>query len=769
MRDPFFQKKRLNIKQILLDFDARFDSTLASLRSGFAEAWDNYSDYTYRKKVTGVKRLFVELSSEALTLGLVGLLFLAMLAIPVFQMAERGWKPQEDISVIFVDRYGNKLGQRGLRLDDAVPLEEIPDHLIKATLATEDRRFYQHFGIDIRGLIRALVTNARANAVVEGGSTLTQQLAKNLFLTSERSIDRKIREAFLAMWLEARYSKQEILKLYLDRAYMGGGMFGVESAAQFYFGKSVRDVTLAEAAMLAGLYKAPGRFAPHINLPAARARANDVLDNLVQAGFMTNAQVLPARRNPADVIDSDLLSAPDYFLDWAFDEVKKLVPTTDQVLVVRTTLDPMLQDFADRTIESTLREHGETRQFDAAALVSMDTDGAVRAMVGGPDYGESQFNRATRAARQPGSSFKIFVYLAAFMNGYSPESIMVDAPIAIGNWRPQNYGRSFAGAVTLRVAFARSINTIPIRLTYAMGRDVVIETAYRIGVELPLRSIASLPLGASEMTLLELTGAYSTMANNGFLAKPYAFTRILTTQGELIYDRARDHGPRIRVVDEQATHEMNSIMNDVVERGTGRRAILPSIKSAGKTGTTSDYRDAWFIGFTGRYTTGVWIGNDNFTRTNRITGGNLPADAWNRYMSFAHSDGLAVAAIPGVPDSGRSSTELVQSEDTVVRNNLLSPDTARALQNLEDDFAIALGREPTAAVRRQGADLEILRPFDGSASAEPIQESRASLPVTDTEITRSVTTVAQPPQEPQRRRGGPLIIDLQPSASSSVQ
>ena len=686
MQDPFSNRKKFDLKKALLAFDARFDSSLAALRTWLTEGWDSYADAIYKHRVRGFKRFCVEIASEGLNLGLLGLIILTAFALPALEIANRGWKAQEDISVIFVDRYGDKLGQRGVRLDDAVPLSDIPANMIKATLATEDRRFYQHFGLDFKGLTRAMVTNVKANSVVEGGSTLTQQLAKNLFLTSERSLDRKIKEAYLALWLEARYTKQEILKLYLDRAYMGGGVFGVESASQFYFGKSVRDISLAESAMLAGLFKAPGRYAPHINLPAARARANEVLDNMVQAGFMTNAQVLAARRNPADVVDNGLGAAPDYFLDWAFDEVKKIVPETDKVLVVRTTLDPPLQDFAERTMQDMMRTYAESRDTDASALVSMDRDGAVRAMVGGRDYGESQFNRATQAARQPGSSFKLFVYLTAFMNGYSPDSIMADAPITIGNWSPQNYGRSYAGQVTLRTALTRSINTIPIRLTYALTREKVIDTAYKIGVETPLRSIPSLPLGASEVTLLELTGAYSTMANGGRLAKPYAFNRIMTTGGELIYDRAQDPTVNRLVVDPRAVMQVNSVLADVVDHGTARRAQLEGLKPAGKTGTTSDYRDAWFVGYTGRYTTGVWFGNDDFTTTNRITGGSLPAEAWQKYMAFAHSDGLPVPAIPGVPDSGRGATDILLSSGGIIRNSVLSEDAARARDSLRIYF-----------------------------------------------------------------------------------
>ena len=369
----------------------------------------------------------------------------------------------------------------------------MPDHLIKAVLATEDRRFYEHFGIDFFGTFRALVTNARAGGVVQGGSTITQQLAKNLFLSNERTIERKVNEAFLALWLETRLTKNEILKLYLDRAYLGGGAFGVDGAAQYYFGKSIRDVTLPEAAMLAGLFKAPSRFSPLANLPAARARANVVLDNLVDAGFMTEGQVYGARRNPATPIDRRDEDAPNYYLDWAFDEMRKLVETfpksvNERYFVVRTALDSNLQHYADREVELALRQYGHDYGASQAAVVIADLDGAVRAMVGGRDYGASQFNRAVDALRQPGSSFKPYVYATALANGFTPQSVVVDLPVCIGNWCPHNYSGGYSGAVTLTQAITNSINIIPIKLSIALGdgnpklgRAKIVQTARNLG------------------------------------------------------------------------------------------------------------------------------------------------------------------------------------------------------------------------------------------------------------------------------------------------
>jgi len=419
VKDPFAGHRPKRRWPRLLEIDSFVDSVVFRIVSKLSHHYDAFSAFMLRFRVAGWRRWAAEALSEGATLGVGGLLVVLAFARPAFEEVKNDdWRNNAELSVTFLDRTGREIGKRGIRHSDAVPLEEMPDHLIKATLATEDRRFYDHFGIDVPGTLRALLTNVRASNVVQGGSSLSQQLAKNLFLTNERTLERKVKEAFLALWLEANFTKDEILKLYLDRAYMGGGAFGVEAAAQFYFGKSVRDVTLAEGAMMAGLFKAPTNYAPHINLPAARARANEVLQNLVQAGLMTEGQVAPARRHPARSTAQTGDDAPNYFLDWAFDEVKRLKKTKDSVLFVKTTFDAGLQRQSELAIESSLRQFGE--QFDAkqAAMVVLEPDGAVRAMVGGRDYGASQFNRAVNALRQPGSSFKPYVYAAALENGY---------------------------------------------------------------------------------------------------------------------------------------------------------------------------------------------------------------------------------------------------------------------------------------------------------------------------------------------------------------
>ncbi|WP_244277885.1 transglycosylase domain-containing protein, partial [Pseudovibrio sp. W74] len=423
-----------DLSQRMLATDAWLDSALWHTSQFFGVFFREYSAFMRRFSLRGPSKFIAGLASEGLTYCAFGFLIVLTFAQPAFKATERSdWKTTSDFSVSFFDRFGNPIGKRGILLNDKIPLDEIPDHVIQATLATEDRRFFDHLGIDFVGTFRAMVANIKARSVVQGGSSITQQLAKNLFLSNERTLQRKIKEAYLAIWLEMNLTKREILKLYLDRAYMGGGTFGVAAASEFYFGKDVREISLAEAAMLAGLYKAPSKYAPHKNLPSARARANEVLTNIVQAGFMTEGQVIGARRNPAEAIDRSKSQAPDHFLDWAFEQVKDLAEqypelSNDRVISVRTTLDPGLQREATNQIESTLRQYGKRYGVEEAAMTVITTEGAVRSMVGGRDYDESQFNRATDALRQPGSSFKPFVYMTAFLNGYESESVVPDRP-----------------------------------------------------------------------------------------------------------------------------------------------------------------------------------------------------------------------------------------------------------------------------------------------------------------------------------------------------
>ena len=708
MRDPFQSNRKRRRGLRLIEVDAWIDSALFRAGRVIAGRFEAVSRFMRRFRVTGFSRAIVELLGEGLTLGSGGVVLMLAFAIPAFHATDSDWQSRGDLAVTFLDRYGTEIGKRGINQSDAVPLEEMPDYLVKAVLATEDRRFYDHFGIDVPGTLRALVENLRANAVVQGGSSLSQQLAKNLFLSNQRTLERKIKEAFLALWLESHYTKNQILKLYLDHAYMGGGTFGVEAASEFYFGKSVKDVNLAEAAMLAGLFKAPTRFAPHINLPAARARANEVLTNMVQAGFMTEGQVIGARRHPADVIEhANDTNSPDYFLDWAFQEVKDFGDLGDRVLVVRTTVDTGIQNAADTAVENTLRQYGNSYRVKQGAAVVVSPDGAVRAMVGGRDYGESQFNRATDALRQPGSSFKPFVYATAMMNGFTPKSIVQDAPICIGNWCPHNYGGGFSGPVSLTTALVKSINVIPVRLAQAFGRDKIVETAKKMGITSELRITRSLPLGASEVKVLDMAGAYAVFSNGGYRAKPYAFTQILNSAGKVLYDRRKEATPPQRVLPENVVAEMNGMLVQVPEWGTGRRAKLDGIRTAGKTGTTSDYRDAWFCGFTGNFVAAVWFGNDNYTPTRRLTGGSLPAQTWREFMTYAHN-GVDLKPIPDIdnPFEKPPTDGEVAAADAgdagaaadIGKPSTLSTETTERLQAIEKLLRKASRLKPLAAL-----------------------------------------------------------------------
>jgi penicillin-binding protein 1A len=659
---------KTKIRNFFLDLDARIDSTLFSSGKGARELYERYSTFMDRFYVGRWKRwVFIEPLSEAATIGLGGMVLMLALAVPAFrETADDDWLKKSDLAVTFLDRYGNPIGSRGIKHNDSIPLEDFPDNLIKATLATEDRRFYDHFGIDFPGLARALVTNAQAGGVRQGGSSITQQLAKNLFLSNERTIERKVNEAFLAVWLETRLTKNEILKLYLDRAYMGGGTFGVDGAAHFYFNKSARDVNLSEAAMLAGLFKAPTKYAPHINLPAARARANQVLDNLVDAGFMTEGQVFGARRNPAFAVDRRDEASPNYYLDYAFDEMRRLVDTfpksyTERVFVVRTSIDMNVQHAAEEAIENQLRQFGRDYHATQAATVVSDLDGGVRAMVGGRDYGASQFNRAVDAYRQPGSSFKPYVYTTALLSGFTPNSIVVDGPVCIGNWCPQNYGHSYSGAVTLTQAITRSINVVPVKLSIAIGqkeqpkasnpakigRAKIVEVARRFGLKAPLPDTPSMPIGSDEVTVLEHAVAYATFPNRGKSVTPHSVLEVRTGAGDLVWRWDRDGPKPKQAIPASVASDMAGMMSHVVSEGTARRAALDGIPTAGKTGTTNAYRDAWFVGYTGNFTCAVWYGNDDYSPTNRMTGGSLPAQTWHDIMVTAHQ-GVEVREIAGI-------------------------------------------------------------------------------------------------------------------------
>jgi penicillin-binding protein 1A len=718
----------------LLDIDARVDSFIFQAGRNLREAYERFSTFMDRFHVVGWQRGFVELTSEAATLGTGGLVLMLTLALPAFQeTSDDDWLKKSELAMTVLDRYGNEVGSRGIKHNDSVPLDQFPDHLIKAVLATEDRRFYEHFGIDVPGTFRALLINARAGGVVQGGSSLSQQLAKNLFLNNERTIERKVKEAFLAIWLETRLTKNEILKLYLDRAYMGGGAFGVDAAAQYYFNKSARDVNLAEAAMLAGLFKAPTRFAPHVNLPAARGRANIVLDNLVEAGFMSEGQVFGARRSPASAVDRRDEHSPNYYLDWAYDEMKKLVDTfpksmTERVFIVRTALDVNLQREAENAVENALKQHGKEYGASQAGAVVMEVDGAVRAMVGGRDYGVSQFNRTTDALRQPGSSFKPYVYAAALMSGkFKPTSTVVDSPVCIGNWCPHNYSNSYSGSMSLTAALTRSINTIAVKLSIAIGngnpkagRQQIVRLAKAMGLRTPLPDSTSLPIGAAEVTILDHVGAYATFPNLGKAVTPHAVLEVRTGNGEVIWRFDRD-GPKPRqVMPEQVALDMNFMMNKVVEEGTGKRALLDGIKVAGKTGTTNAFRDAWFVAYTGNYVGGIWMGNDDYHPTKKMTGGTLPAQTWGQIMAYAHQ-GIElkplIGAAPNPPPPRSQAMVAAAPAPAAPRPTLLTKNAAGILVRIERAMDAARSALPPPSVSSIYGPSAPAAPTTGSFAA----------------------------------------------------
>ena len=556
----------------------------------------------------------------------------------VSRLGERARAP----SITLTSADGTTIARLGDLYAQPVRVETLPAHLRDAVLAIEDRRFYSHFGLDPLALLRATVVNLRAGRVVQGGSTLTQQLAKNVFLTPARTIKRKVQELLLALWLERKFTKDEILSIYLNRVYLGANAYGVEAAAKRYFGKSARDLDLAESAMIAGLLKAPSRYAPTRNIERARARASQVLASMVDAGFLTRNQAEAAVKAPATVVHARRASGriARYFADWVLDQVSGYAGPGAGDLLVVTTLDAPLQAAAEEAVEWALAGEGARRGAGQAALVALDPDGAVRALVGGRDYAVSQFNRATQARRQPGSAFKLFVYLAALEAGFTPGDLVEDAPITVDGWSPRNYDDTYAGTVTISEALSRSLNTAAVRITEHVGRDAVTRVARRLGITSPLRSDASLALGASEVRLIELTAAYATLANHGQGVWAYGVREIRTADGAVLYRRSGS-GPGT-VVAEPVLRQMVAMLEAVVAGGTGRAAALPW-PVAGKTGTSDEWRDAWFVGFTRDLVVGVWVGNDDAAAMNTVTGGGLPARLWARFMR------TALAGIPPRP------------------------------------------------------------------------------------------------------------------------
>lgn len=541
---------------------------------------------------------------------------------------------------------GQPIARFGDLAGETVQAGQLPPHLVQAVIAIEDRRFHSHFGIDPIGLARAAWVNYRSGRVAQGGSTITQQLAKILFLTPERTLRRKVQEALLALWLETQFTKDQILTAYLNRVYLGAGTYGVDAAARTYFDRPAAEVDLYQAAILAGLLRAPSRYSPASNPDLAEARARTVLLAMADVGFIPREAVerprqavpMPTRRpgEPARI--------GRYFADWVADQVPGFVGPVGTDLTIRTTLDSRLQRIAERAVERHLVAEGATAGVSQAAVVMLDPDGAVLAMVGGRAYAGSQFNRATQARRQPGSAFKPIVYLAALQAGLRPGDTVLDAPLEIGTWSPGNFDGDYRGAVSVTEAFARSLNTPAVRVLQQAGIDRVRGLAQQLGIASPLSRDLSLALGTSEVTLLELTTAYAAIQREGRAVWPYAVTGIAGRDGSAPYRRSGD-GPG-EVVRRWHAAELTRMMVATIAHGTGRNAALDR-PAAGKTGTSQRYRDAWFVGFTADYILGVWVGNDDGTPMHRVTGGGLPARIWRDIMTEA-SEGLPARPLPGL-------------------------------------------------------------------------------------------------------------------------
>jgi len=542
--------------------------------------------------------------------------------------------PSEDVTIL--DDRGRLVARRGLTQGEMIPVAALPDYVPNAFIAIEDRRFRSHFGIDPMGLSRAAVRNMLTGHVVQGGSTLTQQLAKNLFLTPSRTMERKLQEAALAVYLESRYSKDQILGLYLNKVYFGAGVYGIEAASEKFFGKHAGELGLTEAAMLAGSVKAPARYNPLADADASQNRAQTVLKAMEEARFIDLETRLAAAQTRPRIMRASATPGSGYFTDWVIGQLNGLIGTSPEPVIVETSFDLETQGLAEAAVSGGLAAQGAKLGAGQGALVAMTPDGAVRAMVGGRSYAQSSFNRASDAVRQPGSAFKPFVYLTAFEHGRTPDDVMHDGPVAIGKWTPADFEDEYEGDMPLVKAFAVSSNSIAAQLTQEVGPRAVAATAHRLGIASPLDAVASLALGTSGVTPLELTGAYAAFANGGESAAPFGILKVRTISGKVLYARpARKHAAVMTANDNAA---MTRLMNETVATGTGKAARLGDRPVGGKTGTTQDFHDAWFIGFTSDLVCGVWIGNDNAAPMKHATGGGLPAHIFQTFMTGAEQN-----------------------------------------------------------------------------------------------------------------------------------
>lgn len=608
------------------------------------------------------KRLFKWAFVAALWLGIIIAGILAWYATELPDITKSAAFERQSAITVLAEN-GDVLARYGEIKGNTLGIEDMPQHLINAVIATEDRRFYHHFGIDLIGLFRAFAVNIQAGGVVQGGSTITQQLAKNLFLSHERTYKRKIQEAMLAIWLEHQLTKDEILSAYLNRVYLGSGTYGVDAAAMLYFDKDAKDLTLRESAVIAGLLKAPSRYSPRRNPNLANERANVVLQAMVEAGYISTEEAKGLSNAPPRPPEKPgNANGVRYYTDWVVDGLDDLIGTPDTDLIIETTLVSNIQSMAEKAIFEILNAEAAEKNIEQGAMVVMAHDGAILALVGGRDYNKSQFNRITQAKRQPGSSFKPIVYLTALEKGWTPDTLVMDEPITEGRYRPSNFGNKYYGEVNLDTALTYSLNTTSYNIAKLFGPDAIIETARRLGIISPLEPDLSLALGSYAVSPLELTTSYAVIANGGYSVFPYAITKIKGEDGTVYYERPAQTMTR-RVVEQRPVMQLQMMMQNVVQYGTGQNAKM-GFAVGGKTGTSQDSRDAWFAGYTDRLVAAAWVGNDDNSPTKAVTGGSVPARIWARVIGSAQGSFNAKTTAPLADQSMIASMEYNGGYDT---------------------------------------------------------------------------------------------------------
>lgn len=557
-------------------------------------------------------------------------LLYCMITLPdIHEAVNRTRQPSTTITA----ENGNEIATFGSVYSEVIHVNDLPQYVPDAIISTEDRRFYSHFGFDVISFTRAMLTNIFLGRYAQGGSTITQQVAKNLFLTPNKNIKRKTQELMLAFWLEHKFSKEQILTLYLNRVYLGSGTYGIEAASQKYFQKSSRDLNLKEAAVIAGMLKAPSRYNPIASEKRAVERAKVVLQNMVKNDAITPMQMENALKMRLGPKKKYNVKDAMHFADWVYNDVNSYIGERNSDIYVLTTLSQDIQQAAAKILAETIKAN-KHKNVTQGAIVVMDKHGAVKAMVGGLDYNKSQFNRAVQALRQPGSAFKTFIYLTALQDGFEPDDKVMDSPLSIGNWKPENADKKYHGEVTLTEALANSYNLATINLSEMMNRSDIIRNAKRMGITTEIENSPALALGTSEVKVIDMAAAYASLANGGYAVWPYTIKEIYSRDGFQLYQRTTDSENRI--IKKKVVEKLTGMMRAVINSGTGKKAKTNGF-AAGKTGTSQDNRDAWFVGFNKNYIAAVWLGNDNNSPMKGVSGSNLPAEIWKKVMIAAEA------------------------------------------------------------------------------------------------------------------------------------